>query len=423
MTGGLVAAHRAPVQAGAELAARWPVLLGAMLGIGVGVVALPSPAIGVFMRALQAQFGWTRAEISLGPTILIAVLALVSPLLGWIADRVSAVWITAGSLSALSLALFLFSRLGPNLWLYYAGFAAMAFTASGAATLVYARVVSANFVRGRGLALGLAMIGNGLTGILLPILLVPYVASVGWRQGFVALGMLVALCVPVVAFLISRSRPVCQAAADVGPSAGHSFEDALADPAFWTMAACFTLIPLGAAGMHLHFLAFLADAGVAPRRAGLIASLGGVALIVGRVSTGWLIDRAFAPHIAAAMMALSAACIAAMATFGAPAAGLGAVAIGLSIGAELDLIGYMTARYFGMRCFGRIYGLLYAAALVGSALSPLGYGLIADSTKSYTGGLYAGAAVLLLSAALFLTLPRFPTAEKAEGIIGQAQVA
>ena len=426
MTGGLVTAHRAPVWAGAEFASRWPVLLGAMLGIGVGVVALPSPAIGVFMRALQAQFGWTRAEISLGPTILIAVLALVSPLLGWLADRVSAVWITAGSLSALSLALFLFSRLGPNLWLYYAGFAAMAVTASGAATLVYARVVSANFVRGRGLALGLAMIGNGLTGIFLPILLVPYAASAGWRQGFVALGLVVALCVPVVAFLMSRSRPVSQPAAEADPSAapaGRTFEEALADPAFWTMAVCFTLIPLGAAGMHLHFLAFLADAGVAPRQAGLIASLGGVALIVGRVSTGWLIDRAFAAHVAAAMMAMSAACIAAMAAFGAAAAGLGAVAIGLSIGAELDLIGYMTARYFGMRAFGRIYGLLYAAALVGSALSPLGYGLIADSTKSYTGGLYAGAVVLLLSAALFLTLPRFPQAQKAEGIIGAAQVA
>lgn len=83
----------------------------------------------------------------------------------------------------------------------------------------------------------------------------------------------------------------------------------------------------------------------------------------------------------------------------------------------------MTARYFGMRAFGRIYGLLYAAVLVGGALSPLGYGLIVDNTKSYTAGLYAGAVLLALSAALFLALPRFPPAEMAEGIMGQAQAA
>jgi MFS family permease len=388
------------------------VLLGATLGIGVGVIALPSPAIGVFMRALQAEFGWTRTEISLGPTILIAGLALASPLLGWVADRVSAVWITGASLAALCVSFLLFSRLGPDLWLYYAGFALMAVTACGAATLVYARVVSANFVRGRGLALGLAMVGNGLTGIFLPMLLVPYAASAGWRQGFVALAVLVALAAPAVAFLMSRSRSqAVGGGSETGAASGVSFERAIRDRAFWTMALAFALIPLGASGMHLHLLAFLADAGVPPATAGAVASLGGVALIVGRVLTGWLIDHAFAPWVAAGMMALSAACIGAMGLFGAPAGWLGAVAIGLSIGAELDLIGYLTARYFGMRAYGRIYGLLYAAVLVGSALSPLAYGRVADLTGGYAPALFGAAALLALAAVLFLTLRRFPAGD------------
>jgi len=408
-----IAAGDAPLTAAGEFATRWPVVLGAAIGIGVGVIALPSPAIGVFMKALQAEFGWTRAEISLGPTVLIGVLALVSPLLGWIADRVSAVWIAIFSFSALALSLFLFSLLGPNIWLFYAGFAGMGAFACGAATLVNARVVSANFVRGRGLALGLAMIGNGVTGIVLPIFLVPYAAAAGWRAGFVALAIVVALAMPLIAFLISRSRPLAPdrpADGPVGTVPGKSFEEALRDPAFWTMAVCFALIPLGAGGLHLHLLAYLADAGVDARTAGLIASLGGVALIVGRVGTGWLIDHAFAPRVAAGMMAVSALCIGAMAVFGAPVAGLGAIAIGLSIGAELDLVGYMTARYFGMRAFGRIYGLLYAAILVGSSCSPIVYGAIVDKTGSYSPALYGGALVLLISAGLFLTLRRFSPA-------------
>lgn len=396
-----------------EFAGRWPVLLGATLGIGVGIIALPSPAIGVFMRDLQAEFGWSRTEISLGSTILIAGLALASPVLGWIADRVSAAWISGVSLASLAAFLFLFSRLGPDIRLYYAGFAAMSVTACGAATLVYARVVSANFVKGRGLALGLAMVGNGLTGIFLPMLLAPYAASAGWRQGFVALAVLAALAAPLVAGLMSLSRPQPQAVAPDGAPAGQSFETALRDRAFWVMAAAFALIPLGAGGMHLHLMAFLADEGMSPVEAGAVASLGGVALIVGRVLTGWLIDHAFAPWVAAGMMAISAACMALMGVFGAPAGWLGAVAVGLSIGAELDLIGYLTARYFGMRAYGRIYGVLYAAVLVGSAVSPVAYGQASDLTGSYAAALFGGAAALTAAALLFLTLRRFPDVDGA----------
>jgi MFS family permease len=401
----------APTSARAEFATRWPVLVGAIFGIGLGIIALPSPAIGVALRDLQAEFGWSRTEISLGPTILVAGLALASPLLGWVADRVSAAWITGVSLAALAVWLFLFSRLGPDLRLYYLSFAAMAVTACGAATLVYARVVSANFVHGRGLALGLAMIGNGLTGIFLPMLLAPYAASAGWRQGFIALAVLAALAAPLVAWLMSLSRPQAATSATHGEAHGVGLAVALRDPAFLTMAVAFALIPMGASGMHLHLLAFLADEGVSPATAGAIAGLGGLALIVGRVLTGWLIDRMFAPWVAAAMMAISAACLALMGLFGAPAGWLGAAAVGLSIGAELDLIGYLTARYFGLRAYGRIYGLLYAAVLAGSALSPVAYGLVADATGGYAHALFGGAVLLAAAAALFLTLRRFPAAD------------
>lgn len=389
----------------AEFTAGLPILLGAALGIGVGVIALPSPAIGVFMRALQSEFGWSRAEISLGPTILIATLALVSPFLGWLADRAPARVIVTASLAALAVSFFLFSRLNGALWAYYLGFAAMAAASSGAATLVYARVLSTAFVRGRGLALGLAMTGNGVTGIVLPLMLTPYAAAAGWREGFVALALVVAIATPMVWLLIGGGSGRRRTA--IGDATGVTFAEAVRQRTFWIMAACFALIPFAAGGLHLHFLAYLADAGVDPATAGSIASLGGVVLIVARIGTGWLIDRTFAPHVAAAAMAISALSIAAMAWFGTPAAALGVIAVGLSIGAELDLIGYMTARYFGLRAFGRTYGLLYAAVLVGSACSPIAYGWVVDLTHSYQASFYGAAAVMLACALLFLTLPRF----------------
>jgi MFS family permease len=90
-----------------------------------------------------------------------------------------------------------------------------------------------------------------------------------------------------------------------------------------------------------------------------------------------------------------------------PFALAGALAIGLSFGAEVDLVGYLTARYFGLRSYGRLYGVLYAVVIAGTALSPLGYGLIVDRTKSDSFGLIAASILLLTAAALFCTMRRF----------------
>ena len=156
----------------------------------------------------------------------------------------------------------------------------------------------------------------------------------------------------------------------------------------------------------MHLAALLTDAKVDPATTGRIVSLAGVFLIIGRIATGWLVDRLFAPWIAAAVMVFSALCIAAVTLFGISAAILTAVAVGLSNGAEIDLIGYLTGYYFGMSTYGRVYGSLYAVYLGGVGTSVVLYGQIFDRTGSYTAALQASAALLLTSALLFLTLRR-----------------
>lgn len=409
-------AEDVPVTAKAEWIVGWPVVIGAILGIATGVIALPGTALSVFMRSLQGEFGWTRAEISFAPTILTACLAATAPFVGWFADRVSGALIASLSLAALALSLYLLSHLSGNLTVFYLAYAAMAVSAAGSTTLVYARAIGANFNRGRGLALGAAMTGNGISNILIPILLVPYVAIAGWRDGFVVLAVAAAVVAPIVGFLLSRGRSSQRATKKVPEPAAKEaagLRTVLRGRVFWAMAICFFLIPLAATGLHLHLLAFMADAGFDAVAAGRIAALGGVALIGGRLLTGWALDHFFAPYVGAAMMAVSGACLLAMGLFGASAAAAGSIAVGLSIGAELDLIGYLTVRYFGVKTFGRVYGLLYTVVLIGSGLSPVVYGVIADATHSYTLALYGAAGILLLTAILFVSM--FPRSSLAEG--------
>jgi len=246
--------------------------------------------------------------------------------------------------------------------------------------------------------------------------LAPYAARVGWRQACVVLAIVVAFAVPIVGLLMSRS-PIESSHGHVRRDSGDSLlGGVLSDRIFWILLGSFSLIPMAVGGLQLHLLAFLADANIDPIEAGRIASLTGAFLIVGRIGVGWLVDRIFAPLVAAVAMIISALAIAAVAIIGAKAAPLGAVAVGLSNGAEIDLIGYLTARYFGTPAYGRIYGLLYAAYLLSASLSVVFYGWIFDSMGSYAVAVRAAPAFLIASAALFLTLPPYRAMAKSEAL-------
>ena len=391
-----------------EFATGWPVVLGADLGIATGAAMAPMLAISVFMGAFQHEFGWSRTEISLGSTIVLGVLAMSSPFIGWIADRVRSAWIAAFGLSGLAISYWLLSSLGPDLRLFYLACGGMAVAGCGAGTTTFARAVSDSFVRQRGLALGIAMVGTGITAIAMPALLSPFAATAGWRAGYRLLALAVACSTPVVVVLLAHAPGPRASPRDRAADGQRELVLALRSRIFWTLAACFVLIPLSLGGMLVHLLAFLRDANVSPALAGAIAGSAGAIQIVCRVLAGWLIDRIFAPKVAAAMVAIAGIALALVATLGAHAALLAPLAFGIALGAEIDLLGYLTARYFGMRAYGRIYGLLYAATMIGSAVSPPFYGASFDTTGSYRFALATGAAMLLASAILFLSLPGFP---------------
>lgn len=395
-----------------ELSRGWTLILGSILGIGVGVISLPAAAVAFFMPALQAEFGWSRTTLSLASTIVTCAIVATSPFVGWLADRISALAIISFSLSALAAGFLALSTLGADVSFYLAGFGIMAVLASGSSVVPYARLISANFVLRRGAALGMAMTGNGLAGVLLPLFLVPHIAGHGWRSGFVLLAGLVLFVLPLVLVLLWRSNAPAGASVSADDKGGGvEFLPAIGSRTFVLLMSCFGLVMLGVMGLQIHFVSFLTDSGYSAGTIGLFASIGGATAIVSRILTGWLADRYFAPRVAAAMIAAASLLMAALAWHGGEWALLGTLAGGLAIGSEIDMIGYLTARYFGMRAYGRIYSLLYSACLAGSSLSILGYGLVVDSSGTYHQAIIVGSALLAVSALLLLTLPRYPSIE------------
>ena len=84
-----------------------------------------------------------------------------------------------------------------------------------------------------------------------------------------------------------------------------------------------------------------------------------------------------------------------------------AFGIGFAIGAEVDLIGYLVARYFGMAAYGKIYGMLYAAFVIGVGSSPILIAKLHNISGGYTDAVFTSAIFVAVSAVLFLLLPRF----------------
>src|SRR6185369_10235207 len=115
----------------------------------------------------------------------------------------------------------------------------------------------------------------------------------------------------------------------------------------------------------------------------------------------------FAPRIAIVICIIGASGGVTLLLGGAPWSSVTAIALGLALGAELDLMGFLVSRYFPLADFGRIYGWQYGAFVFASGLGPLWVGAVRDATGTYTIALIASSVGLVLTCAGFLALPRY----------------
>src|SRR6185312_9212749 len=215
--------------------------------------------------------------------------------------------------------------------------------------IAYAKAISAWFDRRRGLALGLAMSGVGIGAFVVPQLSRYLIATIGWRGAYGVLAALtVAVAFPAVALFIRepqsgegerRRRP-----AETEPP-GLTRREALATFRFWSIAATFFLVAVAINGTVGHIVPLLTDRGMTPAAAAAIFGVFGLATMSGRLLAGFLVDRIFAPYVAAVffLAPIAGFVLLATATGLVPAAGV--ILLGLGLGTEIDLIAFLVTRY------------------------------------------------------------------------------
>ena len=182
---------------------------------------------------------------------------------------------------------------------------------------------------------------------------------------------------------------------------------------FWILVLIFVILSFALNGMLSHLVPMLSDRGMDTGSAAAVAATVGITVFVSRIVIGYLIDHFFAPYVAMLSFSLSALGIAVFALGAVDAmAFFGAVCVGLSLGAEGDLLAYLVGRYFGLKSFGAAFGFLFSATLVGTAMGPLAFGIGFDTTGSYIGILTICVGLNILAVILTGFLGRYPDWEK-----------
>lgn len=395
-------------------------LLGALIGAGCGLSSVCFYTNGVFVAAISEDMNWSRGAIQVGVSIMILIAVITAPTVGWLIDRYGARRIALISLPLFGITLSGMSLVTDQIWTFYAGWTVMSIFAAGTLPITWTKVVNGWFDDFRGMALGLTLAGTGIAATLAPSYVVWLIDIMGWRNAYVALAFTVmAISLPSVYLLFkepveSQSGKVNQIDAAISKqplmATGLSVKEALKGYRFWVLSISLLLVAASISGVITNFVPLLTDKGLSFADAARYAGLIGVSVIGGRLVAGFLMDRLWAPMIAAIFLCMPclAAFILTTGNISPMILGLSALIVGLAAGAELDLMAFLVSRYFGLKHYGALYGGIYIFFSIGAGLAPAMFGWTYDMFGHYQAVLYMAAISSMIGACLMLTLGRYP---------------
>lgn len=383
-------------------------------GLGYATSVIHIYGLGPYIQPLTAEFGWSRTQATVGLTIATLVQAVCSVPIGMLVDKMGPrrLGIVGAVLTAAAFALMSTATGDAANW--YLLWALMAVATLPIQATVWTSAVASRFEASRGLAFAVTLCGAAVAAALFPYLATRLIAEVGWRTAFIAQAGIWIVCTYPLIFLFFRgahdSREAKQAAKQHGRPAlsGTGFLEGLRSTVYLRLLIASLLFTFTIIALVVHFVPILTSYGMTALEAAGIAAVIGLASIFGRLGTGMMLDRFPASLVGASVFLLPVlGCAVLIATGGSPAGAMIAAAlIGLTLGAEVDVIVYLTTKHFGLKSFGALYGGLLAALSVGTALGPLGAARIFDTYGSYGPFLWVTIGFMAASSLALLSLPR-----------------
>jgi MFS family permease len=409
-------AQKLPSEGGvpASLSSRFDRAWGVVVGAGLLMLVNLGPVLyytsGVFTKAITDDTGWTRGTIAAATLPANLLITLTLPLVGWAVDSYGTRRIALLSSILFAVGMFLLGQFSQTPGLF-ASLLVVAYACGFALTpLPYAQIVSGWFDKRRGLALGLMLTMSGLGTALLPPFSSALIAQFGWRNAYIFLGLIVFAIGAFAAIALLRDPPQLtnKALGHDDKTPGLPVKSAVMGRAFWTLFAAFFLISFAIGGGSTSLPLILTDRGVPAQQASFVMTIVGLAMMIGRLSFGVLLDRIFAPHLTSLVFLAPALAFGVLLLPNAADVNaiIAAALLGFGLGAEVDALAYIASRAFGLRYFGRILGFLMVAFTLGLAFGPTLFGKIYDQFQTYQLALWIAAGISVVSSGLIVTLRR-----------------
>ena len=395
-----------PGAARREFADGWHLVLAAALAISVGTMGIGFYSLGLFVKPLQDEFGWSRAAVSGAATFQQFGIFLSAPVVGLLADRFGMRMIAVASYIAAPLALVALAQAGPSVTGWYALWLLVSLAGCGTTPAIWARIVSMRFDKARGLALGLMLLGTGTSAVLAPALLGPVFVDYGWRNAVLVMAAVTFLIGFPVSLMVQGEKAK---AGTVPRTERGRFER---NRQTLILLVVGFLLGLFVAGLIVHFVPMLVDRGMPAGDAAQAAAAVGLAVIVARVVVGYLFDRFHAPYVAALFL-LAPVFSAVLLWLGGPILPA-ALMLGLAAGAEVDMLAYFTSRYAHLKNYGATYGTILGLFCFGAGCGPILFGWSVDLTGNYDAALIASAAALVIVVVLVAGLGAYLKEERAQ---------
>ncbi len=368
--------------------------------VGFALYGLP-----FFYDFMTKEYGWSRAVVTSGNAAgKLIVAPLFGFLAGWLIDRYGprSLMMTGALLAGTALIGLSFASTLSMFYLFYV-MNALGYVFGG--PLPSQVLISRWFDKNRGKAMGIAYLGIGTGGALVPLIAAGLEKNMGWHMALMTIGVLVILIAFPMAFFIRDSKKEQQEKAKTETMV--PIKTILRNPNFYLLAFG-SMCSIGAVGgIAQHLKLYLRDLNFTQTEAAHVMSFVLLSSLAGRVLMGFLADLINRKYVMILIYMIVAFAIPLLLMPDFPGRiYIFAVIFGIGLGGDYMIIPLMAGDLFGVRALGRTMGIILVADGIAEALFPMLVGAFYDATKSYSTGFIVLIALATLGAVIVSFLPK-----------------
>lgn len=398
-----------------EIRTHWRSLAAASFGLTAGY-SITNYTNNIFTPHLLEQFDWSKSDIAfVGVAVFLAV--LVQPIAGRLTDtlgvrRMAMIGVASAPLMFVGLSA-MTGDLSQFILLSVLQIIVVGGTTSAT---IYSRLIAQKFDRARGIALAIAACSPALVGAASVPFLSNFIDVNGWRAGYVAVAVGVAIAGVVAILLIPagadfRRNDFRRNVQPVGHLPSRGYGAIVRDPSFQLIIAGMFLCNLSFSMQTSQLKVVLLDKGIDSATGSVAISLFAFGVIAARFLCGIALDRF--PSYAVAAISLGLPCIG----LGILASGLSSpwviavavLSLGLALGAEGDVLAYLVMKYFRLDIYSTVLGMVLGAIALSAASGSLLLSFMLKRSGNYSPFLVVSAVAALIGSAMFVLLRRVPT--------------